>query len=213
MTERRRGCGYRKVGGIYLVSEGTGDPCCKLPILLHVCPTCNQGVKQTRGWSWIDPRPWLTGDCKTSLSWLQEKQSCPAADPSRLGEKVGLLWIGEQFYPTPYDFVKEGHEMGWSRRIKVIPRGFKVGEHYIFLAHPKVKKLITVDGKEEWQAGVFYIWRPTRIEKLITDLDAANPEILADLEERGIEPVIVPHDDKRFQGSVFDKEQMEMEGV
>ena len=196
MPEQKRGCGWRKVGGIYLVSEGTGSPCCKLPIRLHVCPTCDQGIKQTRGWSWIDPQPWLVGECKTSAMW------CPAADPARLGDKVGLLWIGEKFYPTSADFVNEGHSMGWSRRIKVIPRGFKVGEHYIFLAHPKVFRGFADDA---WVPGVFYIWKPTRIEKLITDIDATNPEVLLDLDKHGIPPVRVPHDDPRFQGTVYDK--------
>ena len=52
-VEARRGCGYRKVGGLYLMGGTGGMPCCKMPIPLHVCPTCHGGIKQTRGWSWI----------------------------------------------------------------------------------------------------------------------------------------------------------------
>src|SRR5215468_1900417 len=100
-VEPKRGCGYRKVGGLYLVSGRDGAPCCKMPIALTVCPTCGTGVKQSRGWTWIDARPWLQGPCK----W--PNQHCIAADPTQLGERVGLLWIGEKFYPTTQHFQRE----------------------------------------------------------------------------------------------------------
>ena len=38
--EPRRGCGFRKTGGLYLVGDNQGQPCCRLPIILHVCPAC-----------------------------------------------------------------------------------------------------------------------------------------------------------------------------
>jgi len=176
--------------------------------MLHVCPTCNQGVKQSRGWSWIDPRPWLEGPCaKGKYGWA----SCPAFDPERFGEKVGLLWIGERFYSTPEDFVREGHAMGWSRRIRRIPRGFEVGKHWVFLAHPKVKMVAGYPGGplDTWQAGIFHIWRPTRVEQLVTDLDALDAEKMEALEKRGITPVIVPHTDPRHQGTVWDDDKAE----
>ncbi len=53
-VERRRGCGYRKVGGLYMVSGGPGRPCDRLPIALTVCPVCSHGWKQTRSWTWVD---------------------------------------------------------------------------------------------------------------------------------------------------------------
>lgn len=40
-VEGARGCGYRKAGGIYLVSGGIPRPCGKLPIPLTTCPTCS----------------------------------------------------------------------------------------------------------------------------------------------------------------------------
>lgn len=33
-VEARRGCGYRKAGGLYLVASGMGSPCHRLPIPL-----------------------------------------------------------------------------------------------------------------------------------------------------------------------------------
>lgn len=37
-VESARGCGFRKGGGIYLVSGGLSEPCPKLPIELKVVP-------------------------------------------------------------------------------------------------------------------------------------------------------------------------------
>jgi len=53
--EGPRGCGYRKTGGIYLVCDGPGHPCEILPMEMHVCSTCDQGIKPSRGWTWINP--------------------------------------------------------------------------------------------------------------------------------------------------------------
>jgi hypothetical protein len=200
-VEPRRGCGWRKVGGLYLVGAGMGAECCKLPIILTVCPCCGTGVKQARGWTWIDPRPWLEGPCTA----LWRTGPCPAVDPARMGDKVGLLWIGTAFYKTPADFIREGTELGISRRIKAVPRGFKVGEHWVFLAHPHVREVRDGDALK-WEAGIFRIFKPTAIEMIITKTMSEDAEVMADLEARGITAVIVPDDDKDHQGSVYDKE-------
>jgi hypothetical protein len=209
-SEKRRACGFRKINGLYMCSDGLGAPCCKLPIILHICPTCNHGVKQTRGWQWIDPRPWLIGTCMEHLDGI-----CAAASPDLLGDRVGLLWIGEQFYPTPSSFQKEAAEMGVSRRIVTIPRGFKLGESWVFLAHPKVKETVDpVTGNVEWQGGVFRIFKPTRIEKIVTETQSKDEAEMAKLADAGITPVIVKDDDKDHMGSVFDKdEEDEKQGV
>lgn len=162
--EAQRGCGYRKVGGLYLCGSALGAPCCKLPIEMHVCPTCNGGIKQTRGWQWIDSRPWLTGEC------VRAEQTCPAANPERLGDRVGLLWIGAQFYPTPTSFIAEASLMGVSRRIIAVPRGLELGKNWVFLAHPKIKQT----AKGDWIGGVFQIFKPDRIEKIVTATQAQN---------------------------------------
>lgn len=201
-TEARRACGYRKVGGLYLVSEGAGAPCCKMPIFLHVCPTCNQGIKQTRGWQWIDPRPWLTGPC------MFDSLNCPAAQPERLGNRVGLLWIGAQFYPTPMSFAIEAEKMGISRRILTVPRGFKIGESWVFLAHPKVVQRTDEEtGKTEFQGGVFRIFKPQRIEKIVTQSQSENEAEMEKLVKAGITPVVVPDNDRDHQGTVYDDEE------
>jgi hypothetical protein len=82
--EAKRGCGYRKVGGLYLVTFGAGRHCGKMPIRCAVCPTCNQGIKPTRGWTWIDPVP-LFGEREClwgggSMFEAPGHVTCPMAD-------------------------------------------------------------------------------------------------------------------------------------
>lgn len=193
-VEAKRGCGYRKVGGLYVVGPSSGDSCCKLPIPLHICPTCAQGVKQSRGWSWIDPRPWLRAACVVNKSF------CPAADPALLGQRVGLLWIGRAFYPTTGAFMHEAATHGVSRRISGVPRGFKLGEHWVFLAHPEAVWI-----EEHKGPGIFSIFRPTAFEKIVTETQARDVDFMADLSRRGITAVAVPDDDKDHQGTVYDE--------
>src|SRR5262252_7875702 len=99
-VETRRGCGHRKTGGLYLMGGKLSAPCCKLPIPLDVCPTCGAGVKQSRGWTWINPKPFLDAKVCTEIGFVKQRPLCPAARPGLLGDRVGLIWIGAQFYPT-----------------------------------------------------------------------------------------------------------------
>jgi len=203
-VEAKRACGYRKVGGLYLVSGGLGVSCCKMPIILHVCPTCNGGVKQSMGWQWIDPRPWIKGECSANYPPMT---GCPIGSRlETLGERVGLLWVGTQFYPKPETFAEEARTMGISKRIKAVPRGFEIGKHWVFLAHPKVKQVTDAEGKASWQPGVFHIFKPSKLEKIVTQSQADDVEEMEKLAKAGITPVVVPDDDRDHQGSVYDRE-------
>lgn len=155
-NETKRGCGFRKPGGIYLVAGAPSAPCGRLPIALDVCPTCHHGVKPSRGWTWIDVRPFLDPDFKcpdaTPVVWTgqtkREMCMCPL-EPARAPERIGLLWIGERYYPTPDDFLREGSAMGISRRVSAIPVDFKIGETWIGFAHRKViERKCDADGCE-----------------------------------------------------------------
>lgn len=201
-VEAKRGCGYRKVGGLYLVSGGLGAPCCRLPYPLTVCPCCGTGIKQARGWTWINPIK-LFPALQVGLGC----HACPlGAVEQRIGDKAGLLWIGASFYPTAQHFEHECRTQGLSRRIGRVPRGFKVGETWIFLGHPKACR---IDNEE--QAGIFRVFRPERIEKIITTSQSLDEEVMAKLAEQGITPVVVPDDDPDHRGSVYDKEEEEDE--
>lgn len=231
-VEKRRGCGYRKIGGIYLVSEPGGMPCDRLPLILDVCPVCSHGFKQSRGWTWVDVNGLVGGvhrDCTDTFP-------CPLCMATSEMGRAGLLWIGEKFYKTPAEFDSEAAELGVSRRIKSIPRGFKVGETWVLLAHPKTTKkpcepcestgfvkepestepssllgetCKDCDGKGYTYApAIFKVWRPSRIEKLLPE-SLRGSEEQAELEKRGISCVFIPDGDRDHMGTVYDQEREE----
>jgi hypothetical protein len=235
-VEAKRGCGYRKIGGLYLVGGGIGVPCDRLPISLSICPCCGQGIKQSRGWTWVDVNKLVDGvhrvnaptpdylpkgvnglqpcDCGVELRPTVE-MDCPLCKYPELLGRAGLLWIGEQFYKTPGQFVAEGVALGFSRRIRTVPRGFKPGETWVLLAHPKAVTVAEPVGTDplfpnateiKFKPGIFYLWLPQRLEKILPESKQGSEKV-AELEKRGITPVFVPDDDPDHQGSVFDKEE------
>ena len=190
--EGKRGCGYRKAGGLYLRTDGHGRYCGALPVYLNVCPTCHQGIKPARGWTWINLAA-LVDVNGCNRSYVKEIRvggdivdacgDCPIADAKI--QEVGLIWIGEKFYPRPEDFNRESHEMGVSRRITAVPRNFKLGETWVALAHRKVAGGGLADnGEPEWKAGIFHVFKPSRIEYVVKSDDAEDK--LEALEKRGI---------------------------
>ncbi len=223
--ETRRGCGYRKVHGLYLVGGGVDRACDRLPFELSVCPCCSGGIKPSLGWTWIRPGKFFDGphiltehvNGGIGSSRCQESTgSCWfCTDPSQF-EKAGLLWIGGRFYKSPAEFVAEGLHMGFSRRIKSVPRGFKAGSTPVFLAHRKaIERPVTAEDLEtnaklEGELigcfpGIFYVWMPESIEKIFTESER-DSEAVKDAEKREIVPVFVPDGDKDHQGTVYDKE-------
>lgn len=221
-VEPRRGCGYRKINGLYLVSGPGGMPCDRLPIPLTVCPVCSHGFKQSRGFTWVDVNGLVGGvhrDCKDEFP-------CPLCMATSEMGRAGLLWIGEKFYKTPTAFDQEAGSLGISRRIHALPRGFKVGESWILLAHPKTVACTECEGSglsavraaDHCEAcsgtgrlpGLFKVWRPSRVEKILPESKRGSAEV-ADLEEKGITPVFVPDDDPDHRGTVYDKDEEEAE--
>ena len=211
--EKKRGCGFRKVGGQYLVGGGAGIPCDRLPFELTVCPCCSAGFKPALGFTWMDVGK-LFGGPHTQAYQIRCDCGvvCPLCSaPEKIG-KAGLLWIGEKFYKTPGAFLAEGVEMGFSRRIKSIPHGFKVGETYVMLAHKNVIRtkssdhgiLVPETGEAiAYKPGIFYFWLPTRVELIFKESDRGSEAVQA-AEKRGITAVFVPDDDPDHQGNVHD---------
>lgn len=219
MPERRRGCGYRKVGGLYLVTDGPGKFCDRLPIKLGVCPTCSAGFKHSLGYTWVDT-PKLVGGAHAGCS---ETNCALCQSPESMG-RSGLLWVGSRFYPTVRHFQQEAADMGISRRIQTVPHGFKLGQTWILLAHPRCIEAssgcvncggtvaIHLPGNPSCSkfiadgphAGIFMLFRPTRIEMLVTESQSRDRDVIEKLERRGITPIVVPDDDTHHLGSLWE---------
>ena len=202
--EAKRGCGFRKVGGIYLVSEPGGFSCGRLPIPLTVCPCCGAGIKQSRGWTWVDPVGLFSKHpCKAPAGYCGK---CPAGQLDQLGDQAGLLWVGGSFYKTVDHFELEAKHLGISKRIATVPRGFVVGETWVLLAHPTAAKTWDEELEIEKECpGVFRIFKPVRIEMIITESMQNDEVLMKRLAKQNITPVIVPDDDLDHQGTVYDK--------
>lgn len=174
-VETIRKCGFRKVGGIYLVAGEGGFPCDRLPIALDVCPCCGGGVKFARGFTWIQPYQLFDGNhgdgCQCRVDG--PKQPCPACFPSdhfNHNGKAGLLWVGEKHY-TPEEFQAEAMVQGVSKRISTVPHGFEVGM-WIFLAHKKGRDKIIHNAARDTvkvvkAPAIFFAFRPQRVERIV----------------------------------------------
>jgi len=186
-TESARGCGFRKPDktgvGIYLVAPGMGHPCARLPLALHACPTCSGGIKPSRSWTWIEPRK-LFADapaCPLEPKGRQlhvECRVCFAGHAMPAG-RHGLLWIGEGFYKQPADFLAEAQRMGVSRKVSALPKGFKLGETIVYLAHrfavptkmTELQRALIAGAVPAPEAtpGVFAIFKPAGVDLVIDD--------------------------------------------
>jgi len=193
--ERKRGCGYRVVGGLYLIGGVLSRPCDRLPYELGICPTCGAGVHFSRGFQWLDWRK-FAGEHKQQSSLLAKilrTQNCICPDhcalchPGEDAGKYGLFWVGKKHYPTPDDFIREAGKIGVSKRIAHVPKELVLGKTWVLLAHPEA---VPVLGEKKGKPGIFQAFIPQRIEKIITR-DQATEEELKKLDKQGITPVIV----------------------
>ncbi len=185
--EGKRGCGYRKPGGLYLIGPPTGQDCCKLPFPLTICPCCGAGIRPARAWTWVDCEK-LFGEMPCVSPLQADLCHCPLYIPSRLG-RAGLVWIGEKFYPSPQDFLEEAKEMGISRRIGAIPKDFKLGETWVLLAHRKAITITNSDESLDKHSAIFSVFKPTAIEYVVKGDE--TEEDLKRIIKRGLAPITV----------------------
>ena len=207
-NDKQRGCGWRKPGGLYLVSKGPLGTCGKLPIPLETCPCCGHGIKAARGWQWVDADA-LTKPYKCPNEKADGCTRCPLS--GKIG-RAGLLWIGGVYYKTPGDFARESITHGLSRRISRVPRGFIPGKTCVLTAHreaitetcPECKGNGGKFGKPTCDAcdstgiikrqGIFGVFLPTAVEYVTTGKE--TEEELKALVERGITPVRIERDEE-----------------
>jgi hypothetical protein len=205
--EGKRGCGYRVAGGLYLVGGYPGDNCHRLPFELHACNTCGQGIKPSRSWTWIDAVELFSPACEGFFAGVESTHciNCVVCNPFLLapqrefkGEaplnfgKSGLIWIGERFYATPETFIEEANRMGVSRRVGAVPKGFVLGETWVFFAHRKALPDHDNPSVDSRHPGIFEAFKPTAIEYVVTGDETT--EELERIEDRGISLVAVERD-------------------
>jgi len=203
--EPKRGCGYRRVGALYLVGSGMAVPCDLLPLPITPCPTCHFTIPFTRGFLWIhrDYLGYRSEGHYYSKEGCKCSKFCPLCYPFQniLEDNALLMWVGSKYY-SPGSFVKDAQEMGVSKRIAEIPKGLVLGKTWVLLAHPKVPFYRKVEGtslrvyeRQHHKPAIFYAFRPQRVEMLIWQKDA-TPQRLEELKKKGITPVIVPDGEK-----------------
>jgi len=197
--EQKRGCGYRKPStdgvGIYLMGPVFSEVCERLPFPLSICPVCGNGIKFSRGFTWIEPERLFAKELEPKCifpmnlkpdqpvpPYTHAHHLCPMCSPHLIGgEKAGMLWVGVKYY-TPESFMNEADEMGISKKIRSIPRGFEIGKHWIYLAH---KHAIPQEAHQDSPTfpGVFTVFKPTHVDLVIED-ENSIPEKAVRLAEK-----------------------------
>ncbi len=231
-AETRRRCGFRKIGGTYLVTDGPGFACGRFPLALVPCPLCEHRPPFTRGLQRIAPKNVLHASPVCKAGDAERCRVCPLGQAIG-AETAGLMWVGEKFYPSPETFQAEAATLGVSKRIPALPKWFTVGTTWVFLAHARgiaepclecreqhrlhggwdPTTCGTCDGVDTlehpgvgtlWTPAVFFACRPVRVERIIPDtLPAADRE---QLRAQGYTLVEVRHDDPDHRAGREDDE-------
>jgi hypothetical protein len=191
----KRGCGWRKLGGIYLIGAPLAAPCHLLPFPIGVCPCCGNGFKFFRGITWVNAELLFKDKCQENIRATENFKvaadercdCCPICSPE--GE-YGFMWVGEKYY-TPESFAREAFKYGVSKRIPFVPKKLREVETEwdypeILLAHRKA-----CNGSP----GIFMSFKPIGIQKLVPD-DTPEAE-LEKLKKDGIEPILVNKNDPK----------------
>lgn len=193
-VEEIRGCGYRKVGGLYLIGGLLSAPCDRLPLALPVCKTCGQSIKVTRSFTIFNPFLMLGvhKDCK------DETIPCLVCTPPN--REAYIMPVGNRDY-SPENFIQEANKMGVCKRIPYIPKGMEMGKSVVYLIHSKAIDTSEKDdkGKSTYKPGIFCAFIPKGVEKLVwqSELKGKKGETLKrELKKRGITPVVIPDGDK-----------------
>lgn len=186
------------------MTAGVAAPCRGLPIPLERCPVCDEGIKPTRSFAWIDAKKLFEGfrdtlnDCSLCGWMLPENADCTVRNYTRLNDRDLLIWAGTQHYPEPFDFLEEAMRLGVSSRVPGMPKGAEPGKTWLFAAHRKAISRPSEDGKKDvFVPGVIVVARLKAVERIVTD-DTPD-EDLEKLVKQGLTPVVVPKSDKDHQ--------------
>jgi len=202
--EAIRLCGYRKVGGTYLVGSIFTKSCDRLPLPIYRCPTCGSGIKFSRGVQSINFYKYAGNHIGEEIH-CNDDLSCYICNPSQFSQPFFLMWVGQEY--SPATFIAEAQRMGISKRVPAKPRTVKPGT-IVLLAHNDAGIGIqsespywAAEDPEETNSqaqknhpGIFAAFVVSQIDKLIWQHEA-DDETLSKLKAQGINPVIIRDDD------------------
>lgn len=193
-VESIRGCGFRKVGGLYLIGGILSAPCDRLPLALPVCESCGQGIKLTR--SFTSFNAFLMLKCHTDCK--DTKLPCLVCTPP--DRESFIMTVGNRYY-TPQGFIEEGKTIGVSKRVPYIPKGMKLDETVVYLVHAEAIDTGEKDDKDKpvFKPGIFAAFIPQGVEKLVweSELDGKKGEALKKASKKqGITLVAIPDGDE-----------------
>jgi len=198
--EPTRKCGHRKISGLYMISDpGNSISCIALPYNVTTCPCCFEGIKFSRGFKWIVPSKLFVNLNEKCSGTTNSTCIVGSICPLKTENKAGIMWVGDKFY-TPKEFTEEAEDFGVSKRISAVPRGFEIGKTWVFLAH---KRGGIESGKKV--PAIFYVFKPTRVEKVVTETQYKNKEEMENLRVKGIIPIVVSDEDYDHRGSAYDR--------
>lgn len=197
-----------------MVAEWGGEPCERMPVPIMPCSHCRARIQFSRSFQWVQPLAALEG-AKGCADEKSHCPRCPICYPDLFQRfepqfKAGLIWIGEQYYKTPKDWLAEGRELGFSRRISALPKEFRIGKTFVLVAHnktiidpvscPDCVNFVSANCKKCGatgiipKPGIFYAWVPKRVELLVTP-SMKDEAWVEELVEKGVSLVEVPEDD------------------
>jgi len=175
--EPLRGCGYRKIGAYYIVTEPVSIRHCKnLPYpLFH--QKHFRGIKRINPWKLINTTP----KCETA--------SCPVCYPPNENIHV-LMFAGESYY-TQNSIITEAIKLGISKRIRKPVDWIDLNRSILYLAYNRTAIQIDDEGSTLYMPAIITAQRIRRIEHLITS-EQATKEYIEELISKGLTPVIIP---------------------
>lgn len=222
-VEAKRGCGFRRVGGLYIVGQFISVPCDRLPLPLHACPVCGAGIHFARAMTEINPLELfgkhdrvsanLNTETLPAVKCKDKKRPCFVCDPT--SNPAFLMMVGEKHYPTPELFMEEARTMGVSKRIPFKPRKMILGETVLYLAHNKACVVLAPAAQEALDElshsmghqvklvedgnkhclGIFSAFIPQKLERICWQSEYTEENIKKNADQ-GVELVPVPDGDK-----------------
>lgn len=204
MAKSERGCGTRNTRGYYLVCDGEGVYCHRLPLDVPICKECRKPyIVPIRGIQEIHPSD-VWDLCSATDTPTEHKYAChrygtqcPICFPP---EKAWVVWVGETYYENSQDFIQEAKKMGISRKIAYIPEGLEVGD-WVYLGYRKLIPTGQYDkkGRKIKDPGIFHAFQVQRVEKLLTEKQQQDQAYVRDLLKRGVTPVVEVDDESQIE--------------